>query len=75
VASRRGRRHRTVVRARVGLRRLVLGHTLRPNAEIARVTLDGRRVRYRIRPTNRGLEVLVAAGRPTGEHVLVVRAR
>jgi hypothetical protein len=74
-ASRRGRRHRTVVRARVGLRRLVLGHTLRPSAEIGRVTLDGKRVRYRIRPTNRGLEILVAARRAAGEHELVVRAR
>jgi hypothetical protein len=74
-AARRGRRYRTVVRARVGLRRLVLGHTLAPHAEIGRVTLDGRRVRYRVRPTNRGLEVLVAAGRTAGEHVLVVRAR
>jgi hypothetical protein len=74
-AARRGRRHTTVVRARVGLRRLVLGHTLAPHTEIGRVTLDGRRARYRVRPTNRGLEVLVAAGRTAAEHVLVVRAR
>jgi hypothetical protein len=74
-ASRRGARHRTVVRARVGLRRLVLGHTVAPDAEIERVMLDGKRVRYRIRPTNRGLEVLAAVGRPAGLHRLVVRAR
>jgi hypothetical protein len=74
-ASRADGRYRTVVRARVGLERLVLGHTLRPDAGVGQVTLDGARVRYRIRPTNRGLEVLVAAGRISGEHVLVVRAR
>jgi hypothetical protein len=74
-ASRSGRLYRTFVRTRVWLRRLVLGHTLDPNAEIRRVTLDGRRVRYRIRPTNRGLEVLVAVARPGRAHELVVRAR
>jgi hypothetical protein len=74
-ATRRGARHRTFVRARAGLRRLVLGHTVRPDAVIGRVRLDGKRVRYRIRPTNRGLEVLAAVRRPAGAHALVVRAR
>ena len=74
-ASRRGARHRTFVRARTELRRLVLGHTVSAGAEVSRVTLDGERVRYRIRPTNRGLEVLAAVGRPAGEHELVVLAR
>jgi hypothetical protein len=74
-ASRRGARHRTFVRARTQLKRLVLGHTVRPGAVIGRVRLDGKRVRYRIRPTNRGLEVLAAVRRPAGVHELVVRAR
>jgi hypothetical protein len=73
-ASRRGSRYRTSVRARVELKRLVLGHTVPPGAIVDRVRLDGERSDYRIRPTNRGLEVLVAA-RPSGSHTLVVRAR
>ena len=73
-ASRSGSRYRTSVRARVGLERLVLGHTVPAGAAVDRVTLDGQRMRYRIRPTNRGLEVLVAA-KPSGSHTLVVRAR
>jgi hypothetical protein len=73
-ASQSGNRYLTSVRARVGLRRLVLGHTVPAGTAIDRVTLDGKRSRYRIRPTNRGLEVLVAA-KPSGSHTLVVRAR
>jgi hypothetical protein len=73
-ASHSGNRYATSVRARVGLRRLVLGHTVPAGTAIDRVTLDGDRSRYRIRPTNRGLEVLVAAS-PSGGHTLVVRAR
>jgi hypothetical protein len=73
-ASHRGRRYLTSVRARVGLRRLVLGHTVPAGTAIDRVTLDGKRTRYRIRPTNRGLEVLVAA-KASGSHTLVVTAR
>jgi hypothetical protein len=73
-ASRSGTRYRTYVRARVGLERLVLGHTVPAGAAVDRVTLDGERARYRIRPTNRGLEVLVSA-KPSGSHTLLVRAR
>ncbi len=69
-----GSRHVTEVRARVPLRRLVLGHTLAHGASVARVRLDGDRVRYRVRETNRGVEVLVRAP-ARGEHELVVRAR
>jgi hypothetical protein len=56
------------------LKRLVLGHTVPPGTAVDRVTIDGERADYRIRPTNRGLEVLVAAN-PSGSHTLVVRAR
>ena len=75
--SRRGRSHRTVVRAAVRLRRLTLGHTLRRSARIERVLLDGRRVRRPLlRLTKRGLEVLAGVrGATAGRHVLVVRTR
>ena len=73
-ASHSGNRYLTSVRARVGLKRLVLGHTVPAGTTVGRVTLDGEQVRYRIRPTNRGLEVLVAAN-PAGSHTLVVSAR
>ncbi len=69
-----GSRHVTDVRARVPLRRLVLGHTLAHGASVERVRLDGDPVRYRVRETNRGVEVLVRAP-VRGEHQLVVRAR
>jgi hypothetical protein len=73
-ASRSGPRYRTSVETNVGLERLVLGHTVPAGTAVDRVTLDGERTRYRIRPTNRGLEVLVAA-KPSGSHTLVVSAR
>jgi hypothetical protein len=68
-----GSRYVTVVRPRVALRRLVLGHTLPHGASVRRVLLDGERARYRLRATNRGVEVLVRAP-ARGEHELVVRA-
>jgi hypothetical protein len=73
-ASRSGPRYRTSVETNVGLQRLVLGHTVPAGTAVDRVTLDGERARHRIRPTNRGLEVLVAA-KPSGSHTLVVSAR
>jgi hypothetical protein len=73
-ASSDGARHRTLVHARVGLRELVLGHTLPAGASVRRVTLDGERVPFEKRRTNRGLEVLVEAP-PAGSHELVVRTR
>jgi hypothetical protein len=73
-ASRSGARYRTFVRARVGLKRLALGHTVPAGSTVDRVMLDGDQARYRIRPTNRGLEVLVAP-KPSGSHTLVVTAR
>jgi hypothetical protein len=73
-ASRAGRVYRTGARIRVGLSRFVIGHTLPRGARVKRVRLDGRRVKYRTRLTNRGLEVLVRAP-ASGRHELVVRAR
>jgi hypothetical protein len=55
-------------------RSLVIGHTLPRGSRPAAVRLDGRRVhRYRVRTTNRGVEVTVPA-RPGRRHVLQVTA-
>jgi hypothetical protein len=73
VAARRGGdRYRT--RVRVDGRRLArwIGHTLPAGAVVRRVTLDGERVAYETRVTNRGLEV-VARAHGGGSHTLVVR--
>jgi hypothetical protein len=51
---------------------LRIGHTLPHGASVDSVTLDGRRVDWDARETNRGLEVTVEARR--GEHTLVVEA-
>ena len=71
-ARRTAGRYRTRVRVegvRVALR---IGHTLPAGAAVRRVTLDGDEVGYRVRNTNRGLEVSVRA-RGGGSHALVVR--
>jgi hypothetical protein len=73
-ASRQGNRYRTTVdTGSAGVRELKIGHTLPRGSRVDSVTLDGRRVRWRERETNRGLEVTVRAR--SGEHRLVVRAR
>ena len=72
-ASRAGRRYTTTVDTDVNVRTLRIGHTLPRDAGIRSVTLDGRRVDWDARTTNRGLEVTVQAGR--GDHELVVEAR
>ncbi|HEV3376258.1 MAG TPA: hypothetical protein VG126_03165 [Thermoleophilaceae bacterium] len=51
---------------------LWIGHTLPRGSRVESVRLDGRRVRWRERETNRGLEVTVKTR--GGEHRLVVRA-
>ena len=73
-ASHRPGRYVTVARARLPLRRLVLGQTLPRDARIGRVTLDGERADYSVRTTNRGVEVLVRAP-AEGRHRLVVVRR
>ena len=70
-ASRTGTTYRTEVSARVALSRLVIGHTLPRGTRVTSVRLDGSRVGYRIRTTNRGREVLVRAP-ASGHHELVV---
>jgi hypothetical protein len=76
VAARRDHAYRTVVDAAVKLRRLTLGATLPPDAQVERVLLDGRAVQSRLVETNRGLEVLARVrGRASGRHTLVVETR
>lgn len=66
-----GGTYTTTVRPAVGLERLTVGHTVPRGEIVSDVTLNGRRVRYETRTTNRGKEVLVNA--PTaGEQTLVV---
>jgi hypothetical protein len=74
IAAHRGKRYETRVLSRTGLTRLTLGATLPAGSRVKSATLDGRRARYRLRDTNRGVEVLVGA-RPFGRHTLVVKAR
>jgi hypothetical protein len=75
-AARGDHAYRTVVDAAVKLRRLTLGATLPPNAQVERVLLDGRAVQARLVETNRGLEVLARVrGKASGRHALVVETR
>jgi hypothetical protein len=69
-ASRDGKRYRTEVDADVKLDELLIGHTLPRDSHVSSVRLDGHRVKWVARTTNRGLEVTARAGR--GDHVLVV---
>ena len=73
-ATRDGRRHVTTVdtgSARAD--RVWIGHTLPRSAKVDRVTLDGRRVGWRQRRTNRGLEITTKARR--GRHTFAVTTR
>jgi hypothetical protein len=73
-ASRHGDRFRTTVDARrVPARELRIGHTLPHGAAVSSVRLDGRRVRWHERKTNRGVEVTVKARR--GVHTVLVEAK
>jgi hypothetical protein len=70
-ASRSGDRYRTTVDAGdAPVRELLIGHTLPHGSDVDSVRLDGRRVRWDERETNRGVEVTVEARR--GEHTVVV---
>jgi len=72
-ARRSGSTWKTTVDARVPVR-LRIGATLPRKARIAEVRLDGKKVRYHARATNRGLEVTVAAA-PGAAHTVTVRAK
>jgi hypothetical protein len=72
-ASRSGDRYTTTVDARhVPARRVWIGHTLPHGTSVDRVTLDGRRVDFAERETNRGVEVTVRAD--ADRHEVVVSA-
>jgi hypothetical protein len=53
--------------------RLTIGHTLPAGADVKSVRLNGHKVHYTVRDTNRGREVLVKAGK-RGTQTLVVTA-
>jgi hypothetical protein len=73
-AARYGDRYITKVGGhKLGLRRLRIGHTLARGSQVRSVKLDGRRVQWRERETNRGLEVSVRAS--GDDHRLVVTTR
>jgi hypothetical protein len=73
-AAREGNRYVTQVDAsHAPIKRLLIGHTLPRGAHVNSVRLDGRRVDWDTRTTNRGVEVTVATWR--GEHTLTVEAR
>ena len=73
-AARYGKRYVTKVDThKVDLRRLRIGHTLPRGSDVRSVKLDGRRVDWRERRTNRGLEVSVRAH--GDDHTLVVETR
>jgi hypothetical protein len=72
-ASRDGDRYSTSVdTGGVRVETLRIGHTLPHGSRVRSATLDGRRVDWDARRTNRGVEVTVEARR--GEHTLVVEA-
>jgi hypothetical protein len=72
-AARDGRRYVTKVDAsHAPITRLLIGHTLPRGSDVRSVKLDGRRVAWSERTTNRGVEVTVATRR--GEHTLEVSA-
>jgi hypothetical protein len=75
IAGHVGKRYYTRVRSKARLRRLVIGHTLPAGSRVRSAELNGRRVRFRTRNTNRGLEVAVRTRRPNRHNELVVRRR
>ena len=73
-ASRDGSRYTTTVDTGSRARKtLWIGHTLPRDAKVDRVTLDGRRVGWQQRKTNRGREITTKA-RP-GRHTFGVTTR
>jgi hypothetical protein len=73
-AARSGDRYRTSVdTGDAPIDELTIGHTLPRGSNVRSVQLDGRRVGWRPRETNRGLEITVNSS--PGEHTLIVEAR
>jgi hypothetical protein len=73
-ASRSGKAYSTTVDTGTAeLDSVTLGHTLPHGAKVESVTLDGTKVGWQQRATNRGLEITTKTG--TGRHTVVVTAR
>jgi hypothetical protein len=73
-AAKDGTRYTTTVdTGSASVRSLELGATLPRTAKVASVTLDGKKVGWQQRKTNRGLEVTTKTG--DGRHTVVVTAR
>ena len=73
-ASRSGKAYSTTVdTGSAELDSVVLGHTLPRTAKVESVTLDGKKVGWQQRTTNRGLEITTMTG--SGRHTVVVTAR
>jgi hypothetical protein len=68
-----GHRYQTVVDRALGVR-LTIGHVLPAGATVASVTLNGAPVRFTVRDTNRGREVLVRAGGERHDNLVVTTA-
>jgi hypothetical protein len=66
---------RTVVTDRASGTRLLIGQVLPVGAQVASVTLDGRRAAYQVRQTARGIEVVADAGSRGGRSDLLITVR
>ncbi|HET7479453.1 MAG TPA: glycogen debranching protein [Rubrobacteraceae bacterium] len=71
-ADHEGKTYTTKVSTRLKVD-LTIGHTVPRDAKVSSVRLNGDKVRYKVRTTNRGKEVLVKAPK-TGKQELVIRA-
>jgi hypothetical protein len=73
-ASRSGSRYTTMVdTGNASVRTVEVGATLPRGSKVEEVTLDGKKVGWQQRTTNRGLEITTKAG--AGQHTVVVTAR
>ena len=74
-ASRSGDAWRPMVDLDASVRRLWIGHTLPRDAEVRSVDVGGEPSAYRVRRTNRGLEVTAPVAEPAGRHEVTIRTR
>ncbi|MCO5969776.1 glucosidase family protein [Actinoallomurus soli] len=75
IAEAAGRTLRTTVTGRSTRASLLIGQVLPGGATVASVTLDGHAVKYRVRQTARGSEIVADAGSAGGTAVLAVTLR
>jgi hypothetical protein len=72
-ATHEGKRFTTTVRSSVRSE-LLIGHTIPDGSQISSVTLNGMQVRFSIRHSNRGQEILVSAGAGASQRLVVTTA-